>query len=154
MMGSHNITEIVGDLTKAELVAIVLANTLKANIRKQTWPQIMDVVRKLPDHILDMIHQAAEKKDEEREVEHEEKAERKRITNKLRHEAQKSVEEVNFEEHNDGVNEHDYSKYLGLPSEEEIKKCFKAYISGTSNEALATSVCIVCARELMSSEGV
>lgn len=83
MMGSHNITEIVGDLTKAELVAIVLANTLKANIRKQTWPQIMDVVHKLPDHILNMIHQAVEKKDKEHEVECKKKAERKRITNKL-----------------------------------------------------------------------
>jgi hypothetical protein len=115
----------------------------------------MDTVRKLPDHILDMIRQAAERKDEEREKEREKKAERKRIASRLRREAQKSVDEVDFEQHDHDhhLDEHDYSKYLGLPSEQEIKKCFQAYISGTSNGALAMSICIVCARELMNSEG-
>ncbi|KAG1844540.1 hypothetical protein DFJ58DRAFT_844032 [Suillus subalutaceus] len=136
-MESHNITEIVGDLTKAELVTVVPANTLRANIQKQTWPQIMDVRKKMRDVRWNTR-----------------KAERKRITNKLQCDAQKSVEEVDFEKHSDGVaDEHDYSKYLGLPSEEEIKKCFKAYISGMSNGALAMSICIVCGQELMSSEG-
>ncbi|KAG1792365.1 uncharacterized protein HD556DRAFT_1444624 [Suillus plorans] len=155
-MGHDNNTrEIVGDLTKAELVAVVPGNMFRTNIQKQAWSQVMDTVCKLPDHILDMIHQAAERKDEEHEKERKKKAERKRIASRLQREAQKSVDEVDFEQydHDAHVDEHDYSKYLGLPSEQEIKKCFQAYISGTSNGALAMLICIVCTWELMKSEG-
>lgn len=139
---------------KAELVAIVPENMFRTNVQKLTWPHIMDIMHKLPDHILDMIHRATEQKDEEHEKECENKAERKRIARKLQCEAQRSmIEEADVEERNDGVNDHDHSKYLGLPSEEDVKKCFQAYISVTSNKALAMSICFVCVRELMSSEG-
>ncbi|KAG1859029.1 hypothetical protein DFJ58DRAFT_715769 [Suillus subalutaceus] len=46
----------------------------------------------------------------------------------------------------------DHSQYLALPSEEEVKKCFRAFRSATSNSALAMLICVVCARELMSYE--
>ncbi|KAG2128405.1 hypothetical protein BD769DRAFT_1387450 [Suillus cothurnatus] len=73
-MGCDNNTrEIVGDLMKAELVAVIPGNMFRTNIQKQAWSQVMDTVRKLPDHILDMIRQAAERKDKEREKECEKK---------------------------------------------------------------------------------
>ncbi|KAG1764658.1 hypothetical protein EDD22DRAFT_1042520 [Suillus occidentalis] len=53
----------------------------------------------------------------------------------------------------DDLDDHDHSKYLALPSADEIKKCFCAFRAATSNSALAMSICIVCARELMSHEG-
>jgi hypothetical protein len=138
-MGCDNNTrEIVGDLTKAELVAIIPGNMFRTNIQKQAWLQVMNTMHKLPDHILDMIHQAAERKDEEHEKKHKKKAERKRIASRLRCESQKSVDEVDFEQHDhdNHLDEYDYLKYLGLPSEQEIKSVSKHTYWGLQMELL------------------
>ncbi len=42
----------------------------------------------------------------------------------------------------------DPSRYLELPSEEQRRECFRQFIAATSNAALATAVCAVCAREV------
>lgn len=42
----------------------------------------------------------------------------------------------------------DTSKFLELPSEEQVKSCYRQFYEATSNTALAMAVCGVCAREL------
>lgn len=173
-MDHHNDNKILGDLTKAELLAAVPPNTFGSNLRKLTWPQIVKVVHDLPDDILDMICKAAEEKDDEREQIWEQRAEKKclksvahwqEVQRKRKEESHVEAqfrvddgigyidEEMDTERCND-LDDHDHSKYLALPSADEIKKCFRAFRAATSNSALAMSICIVCMRELMSHEGV
>jgi hypothetical protein len=47
------------------------------------------------------------------------------------------------------------ARYLALLSEDEMKACHMAFLTATSlaNKALAMSVCVICAREVMSYEG-
>lgn len=43
--------------------------------------------------------------------------------------------------------------FLELPSEDNIKDCYRAFIAATSNDAIACNVCVVCAREKWANEG-
>ena len=43
---------------------------------------------------------------------------------------------------------HDVRQYLDLPTVSEVKECYGEYYKATSNEALCTEVCAVCARNL------
>jgi hypothetical protein len=47
----------------------------------------------------------------------------------------------------------DIDTFMKLPSLEEKKMACRAFYKATSNEALAMKVCVICARELMASEG-
>ncbi|KAG1790365.1 uncharacterized protein HD556DRAFT_1446298 [Suillus plorans] len=66
-MPSHDDNDIVGDLTKAELIAAVPPKMFEKYVQKLKWPQILDIVHGLPEEILDKIHEAAGKKEDERE---------------------------------------------------------------------------------------
>lgn len=46
----------------------------------------------------------------------------------------------------------DPSQFLSTPTEDEVKACYRAFYEATSNEALASRICAVCARELFSWE--
>jgi hypothetical protein len=39
------------------------------------------------------------------------------------------------------------SKFLNLPSEDEVKDCYRAFFEATSNNGLQTFICAICARE-------
>ena len=39
------------------------------------------------------------------------------------------------------------SKFLNLPSEDEVKDCYRAFFEATSNNGLQMFICAVCARE-------
>ena len=47
----------------------------------------------------------------------------------------------------------DPSKYLELPTKEEVQQCIRNYRESTSNEALQESVCVVCTRRRWTSDG-
>lgn len=42
----------------------------------------------------------------------------------------------------------DHSQFLSLPTDDEVKACYRAFYESTSNAALASKICAVCAREL------
>lgn len=48
----------------------------------------------------------------------------------------------------------DVSNFMKLPTYEEQKACYRAFRFATSNEALSHSICVVCGREMWSSEGL
>ena len=43
----------------------------------------------------------------------------------------------------------DTAKYLELPSEHDINRCYQAFYDSTGNVATATAICAICARETM-----
>jgi len=47
----------------------------------------------------------------------------------------------------------DVSSFMRLPTHEEQKACYRAFRLATSNEALLHSICVVCGREMWTSEG-
>ncbi|KAG0691950.1 hypothetical protein DFH29DRAFT_883383 [Suillus ampliporus] len=47
----------------------------------------------------------------------------------------------------------DHSKFMELLTDEVQKECFRTFQEATSNRALAMSICVVCAREMMAYEG-
>ncbi len=53
----------------------------------------------------------------------------------------------------DDIYQRDISKFLDLPSADEVKECYRRFHQATSNEAVATSVCGVCGRESCNLEG-
>jgi hypothetical protein len=44
-------------------------------------------------------------------------------------------------------------KFLLLPTEDEVKHCYREFLAATSNDALSLSVCVACARECRTSDG-
>ena len=47
----------------------------------------------------------------------------------------------------------DIDKFLELPSEDDVKGCHQAFIEVTSNNAIASGVCVICTREKWAFEG-
>lgn len=50
------------------------------------------------------------------------------------------------------VEPRDSTKYLELPTEEEIKQCYKQFFEATSNKAVVAMVCGVCGQEVYTME--
>lgn len=46
-----------------------------------------------------------------------------------------------------------FEDFMSIPTVEEKKACYREFIAATSNDALAMSICVVCARELSRSDG-
>ena len=47
---------------------------------------------------------------------------------------------------------HDCQEYFQLPSEKELKNCYRAFRNATLNAALAMHTCIVCGQETMEND--
>ncbi|KAG2359921.1 hypothetical protein BDR07DRAFT_1378337 [Suillus spraguei] len=47
----------------------------------------------------------------------------------------------------------DHSKFMELPTDEVQRQCFQKFQDATSNKALAMSVCVVYAQQMMACEG-
>ena len=52
-----------------------------------------------------------------------------------------------------GEHERNFDEFMSFPSKEERKECSQKYLVATSNEAVANSICGVCGREKLKSEG-
>ncbi|KAH7924255.1 hypothetical protein BV22DRAFT_1047590 [Leucogyrophana mollusca] len=160
-MPSHSARELVGSLTKKELQDIVPPGTFTRNLLRIGWSKIIAIIRAQPDHVLGKIRRAAEMKHTDQERRAVQRATAKRSFRERTRIAQ-SMPEENTGVGGDGGNfmdeakeeaAGDRSKYLVVPTEEEVKACFRAFRETTSNSALALSVCVVCGREMMHSEG-
>ncbi|KIO05487.1 hypothetical protein M404DRAFT_25202 [Pisolithus tinctorius Marx 270] len=46
-----------------------------------------------------------------------------------------------------GTDQYDPTRYLELPTQDEVKQCYANFYQATSNLALATGTCAICARE-------
>ena len=146
----------MGNLTKEELQAAVPTGIFHRTFsRNMPWTKIIELVRAQPDEVLGLIKHAIKVKGE---MKQKKQAKRK----KQRSEAYQQVQENSnagegsVDVENCGVAEpdfRDHSKFMELPTDEVRRQCFRAFREATSNRALAMSVCIVCAREMMVYEG-
>ncbi|KIK72009.1 hypothetical protein PAXRUDRAFT_800482, partial [Paxillus rubicundulus Ve08.2h10] len=145
---------LVGDLTKAELVAALPVNTFTRSLRNMRWSNILEIVQVQPDHVQDMLHHANEVKKRAKQEQHDHKAERMRFADARCHKLARQKEREEMAGGTErGSEPRNLARYLALPSEDEVKACHKAFLAATSNEALAMSICVICAWELMKYEG-
>lgn len=52
-----------------------------------------------------------------------------------------------------GEEEHDFSKFMVIPSLEEEHQCYEIFFITTSNEVLLLCICLICAQEKFHNEG-
>ncbi|KAH7930556.1 hypothetical protein BV22DRAFT_1000478 [Leucogyrophana mollusca] len=141
--------EIVGDLSKEELVKAVPKGTFSRGLRHVGWGKIIEIISGLPNDVRDAIRRAADEK------------KKNRVQNRLRRDITKyaAAQDSNHgvAERDDAENvvgdDRDHSKFMEVPTEWQEMACFRAFREATSNKALARSVCIICGREMMSDEG-
>ena len=162
--------DLVGELTKDELIAILPANTFTKKRRSMTWSYIVEVLWAQSNDVLSIVQHAKAKKNTEMTVNQIRRAETKRQAAVARRQNEAGLTmdknegddentsqegELSCERVNIGGSGplHNLSKYLDLPSDTEVKNCFRAFREATSNAALAMEICIVCVRELGRSEG-
>jgi hypothetical protein len=99
---------------------------------------------KLRDDLQQLVANRCREKDVEKKNKN---AARKRRRNEIWRESNKrrKIEDAMVEE--------DSSRYLELPTGEEVKACYKEFYKATSSAALAMAVCAVCGRQKLVQEG-
>jgi hypothetical protein len=162
-------TQLVGDLTKGELLAVLPANTFTKTGQCMTWSYILEVLGAQSNEILSIVQRAKEEKEAKlRQKRTHKQQEKRRYRRQNEGGSMEGGDDVNVEEalREGSVEENrvsgdvsetslrnKYAKYLELPTEAEVKDCFRAFREATSNAALVMEVCVVCAREFAHSEG-
>ncbi|KAM6489329.1 hypothetical protein JOM56_015230 [Amanita muscaria] len=92
-----------------------------------------------------LIHSAADAKRTKRSSEKE-----KRLTDRKRKREEEQQARRTVPRLDDLTDDNrDTSKFLELPSIEQVRYCYRQFYAATSNAAVATTVCGVCARELL-----
>ena len=146
-------SSISGQLTLREVYECLASGTLPPKL--QMWKKMDSAIFQLPPALQAHIIEVAAAKDQGR-VQRRQAADRK-YRAKHRQTIQKSAappqEEVNVDEDapfrvcpGDG-------EYLELPTPAEAHTRVQRFLMATGNEALKRSVCVVCARELLSNAG-
>ena len=169
-MAQFSRTQLLGNLTKDELLVVLPANTFTKTARHMTWSYILEVLQAEPNDVISIVRQAKEDKKAKLREKRAQKQQKKRhlLAARGRNEGgsalggdrvdvEPNLQESVLGQENTfgGMSEtgNDYAKYLELPTDAEAKNCFRAFRDATSNAALAIEVCIVCAREFAQSEG-
>ncbi|KIO14327.1 hypothetical protein M404DRAFT_18508 [Pisolithus tinctorius Marx 270] len=145
-------SDIWGQLTRQELYDCLPPGTLPNRLR--TWAQLRPAIHDLPPNMHDLIQAAASAKEGAA-------ADRKRKAKELRQERWHGKQRRKMDEDADRASEgevqeseHDTtSKYMRLPTAEQHQHCIAAFIDATNNDALASSVCVICMRQLPHEEG-
>ena len=145
--------DVWGRLTQQEVYDCLPSGTLPQ--KRRTWVQMRVAIRQLSVELQQHLREVAATKENERR--------QKKRRGDVKYTAhQRAVRRLQREaKFGDNLVESDGSfrisasvgEYLALPSEEERHACVSAFIDATGNKALTRHVCVVCARELMRSEG-
>ena len=142
--------------------------------RKWTWKKIEEIVAAQSEVVQDVITLAVEKSiKEHRKAKNKRQqqyrmnltrrdagAEERGISGEDGHldvmmEVEEDVIQTNEEEiPRTRYGQGNHKKFMRLPTDAERKACYQAFLEATSNASLSQSVCVVCTRELWTSEGM
>jgi hypothetical protein len=106
---------------------------------------IEHICRHVTPSIFNSLQELARKRRDEKEVVLKEKStERKRkhaLVQNMRRLANRTEEHVD-------VHGRDTSRFMQLPSQEQVHQCYRDFFNATNAESLAMAVCALCAREV------
>lgn len=133
-------------LSKQEILEILRNHevTIPASQRRSK-DDLLAAIRECPQSvILELVRQSAQRR-VTLEASH---LEQRKRTNDLANERQTNKRQRLAD--NEAQGAHDF---LQLPTDEEVRQCHRAFRKATSNDAIKSATCIVCARELFCSQG-
>lgn len=129
--------EALSKLSMSEIIAMAQPHKFAQNSRRKSECLVAEAMEIQDEDIRRRIVEAAEEKLKESREREQERRQRRNDQRK-----RKRVDE-----------EENGTQFLKLPPEEQKQACLKAFIDGTSNEALRLAVCVVCGREMWAYEG-
>ena len=151
--------DIVGCLSKREVQSVLLDYPIEKRWFR-SWDTIEEMILMSADNVKNVVYQSAIAK-KKIEDEHRKEVERRRI------ESQRLARNVRryiglFLNYDEGdwifigfglERERDFSEFMTLPSDDEERRCYRAFYEATSNEALSFRTCPVCGREKLVRDG-
>lgn len=134
---SMSLHALFNELTAAETFSLVPAANFSRAAQRSKAERVKEMLA-LPPELQALLIDKARSKRAEREARHAEYRKRKRAEVQERRRVRARVEVPSG-----------YSDvFMSVPTSEELQKLHADFIDSTSNTALASSVCIVCARQL------
>lgn len=144
----ESLAELLSALTMCEIIAHLKGSALQLSREQRTRKNLLiaHVVDHAPEERLKILCESASKKLQAKMAKLEAKrlSKKKCVKDKSHHHTVPHIEEGSESHLNE---EYDPSRFLRLPTDEETKNLYGDYYRATSNTALKSEICAVCARE-------